>query len=535
MPHASPPQIAATAEVDVDGDTIIVRDGGTIRQLPLSWRTLIRLTRVHPREGWTDHALHAVETLHADAVASAAMAAQEAASGGCDGLSPVQEQGVRWLTLPGGRVLADEMGSGKTVQACTALERLVHEGIRTALIVCPASVIVSWLRHLEEWAPSWTSWRCDVPAARRADLVKQWSTHPGRGALIVSWDTLRRVDLGDAHIDVAVFDEAHRAKNPKTKRTRAAHRISASRRWCLTGTPVGNAPLDLWGVLRLADPAGWPSRDAFAAEYCHEVSVGADGHTIHVWGSAAQRAALRSEMLPSWRRMSMQQAIGRDIERVRLRRMNPMSPRQRAQYVRLRSAWVLEEGEQRKWVPDAVTRLLRLAQVAAGVMQEQGDRWTMTDSSKVAELRAAMEELDGEQIVVFSPWLGLVDLTVRMLASDGVESVRITGDVSASERARRIAAFQSGEAAVCVASTQAAGEGIDLSAARTVVHMAPSWSAAQMSQAEDRVRRWTQQSSAVRVIELCSAGTVEEQIWAAAERKTRLVDAVSPAELAASL
>ncbi|HAJ64823.1 MAG TPA: hypothetical protein DCP31_40935, partial [Cyanobacteria bacterium UBA8543] len=76
-----------------------------------------------------------------------------------------QQQGISWLVDQPSALLADEMGTGKTVQAVNALRLLFRQGkIRSALIVCPPAVIGSidltletgssegWSGHLYHWA-----------------------------------------------------------------------------------------------------------------------------------------------------------------------------------------------------------------------------------------------------------------------------------------------------------------------------------------------------------------------------------------------
>ncbi len=59
-----------------------------------------------------------------------------------------QEFGARFA-LAGRRVIVgDEMGCGKTVEAIAALAHLRAEGERHFLVVCPASVLINWMREV---------------------------------------------------------------------------------------------------------------------------------------------------------------------------------------------------------------------------------------------------------------------------------------------------------------------------------------------------------------------------------------------------
>src|SRR5260370_31731899 len=51
-------------------------------------------------------------------------------------------------------LLADEMGLGKTVQAILSLRLMFQAGIiRSALVVCPKSIVFNCCRELRNWAP----------------------------------------------------------------------------------------------------------------------------------------------------------------------------------------------------------------------------------------------------------------------------------------------------------------------------------------------------------------------------------------------
>ena len=71
-----------------------------------------------------------------------------------DRLRTFQLEGVHWLTKRPKAILADDMGLGKTIQAISALRLLFNAGtVRTALIICPKSLLAHWDEELSRWAP----------------------------------------------------------------------------------------------------------------------------------------------------------------------------------------------------------------------------------------------------------------------------------------------------------------------------------------------------------------------------------------------
>jgi len=69
-------------------------------------------------------------------------------------LYPYQIEGVKFLVSNEHALLADDMGTGKTVMSTVALKLLMRSNtIKKALILCPPSVLYEWKRHIADWFP----------------------------------------------------------------------------------------------------------------------------------------------------------------------------------------------------------------------------------------------------------------------------------------------------------------------------------------------------------------------------------------------
>ncbi|MBI2911122.1 MAG: DEAD/DEAH box helicase family protein, partial [Chloroflexi bacterium] len=154
-----------------------------------------------------------------------------------------QSHGVKWLTERGHALLADDMGLGKTVQAIVALRLLVSAGeVGRALVVCPKSVVTSWRRHLCQWAPELTMATIEGPSHERR---RKWPAFARRcQVLLASYETVVRDARAAIEIpfDLVVVDEAQRIKNIGSEASQAVRRLTAERRWALTGTPQPGYP-----------------------------------------------------------------------------------------------------------------------------------------------------------------------------------------------------------------------------------------------------------------------------------------------------
>ncbi len=121
-------------------------------------------------------------------------------------LKPFQRAGVSYLLAQRRAFLADEQGLGKTIEALATLEA---DGAYPAIVVCPASLKLNWLRELERWLPDRSAHALvgtggePTPAAGPADVT------------VVNYDIVaaRLEELRALAPRALVLDESHYCKN----------------------------------------------------------------------------------------------------------------------------------------------------------------------------------------------------------------------------------------------------------------------------------------------------------------------------------
>src|SRR5690606_25052376 len=104
-------------------------------------------------------------------------------------LYPFQRAGVQFLIHARRALLADEMGTGKTVQVAVALREMAAAGMDPfpALVVAPNSVKTVWERELKKWAPDVT-----VAVVRGSKAARVKAIDSGADVGIVNWETTWR-------------------------------------------------------------------------------------------------------------------------------------------------------------------------------------------------------------------------------------------------------------------------------------------------------------------------------------------------------
>ncbi len=127
------------------------------------------------------------------------------------------------------------------------------------------------------------------------------------------------------------------------------------------------------------------------------------------------------------------------------------------------------------------------------------------------------------RVLIFSQMTGMLDLLEDFLSMREIQFCRIDGSTSQPQREEELAQFRAPRSAIPVflLSTRAAGLGINLVAADTVIFFDSDWNPQMDLQAQDRVHR-IGQSRPVLIYRLVAAGSVEAKILERASSKRKL-------------
>jgi SWI/SNF-related matrix-associated actin-dependent regulator 1 of chromatin subfamily A len=416
-------------------------------------------------------------------------------------LRPFQIAGVRYLLDHRRAFLADEQGLGKTVQALAALEA---DGAFPAVVVCPASLKLTWAREAGIWL------------GHRSVQVLE-----GRSGAVVPTDiTIVNYDVVDAHAQslmrlrprALVLDECHYVKNPRAKRTRAVRRVAEALpkdalRLGLSGTPVLNHPDELISQLRVLGRL-------------NEFGSGARFHRLF-------EGTAREERL-HWhlRRHCFVRRLKRDVlpqlpEKERV--VVPVELANRAEYARAEEdviAWLREQPLDLSELEAKVAAALRAERLAQlGALRRLAARGKLPAAlGWIADFRQS-----GAPLVVFAHHVEVLEEMVDRFP----DALHLLGRDSGAAREDTVAAFQAPDGpGLLIASTGVAAQGLTLTRATQVAFLELEWTPALMDQAEDRLHRIGQRD-AVTAWYLLAAHTIDEDVSRILERKRGIVGAVT--------
>ncbi len=405
-------------------------------------------------------------------------------------LFPHQQEAKLFLLSRRRAILADQPRVGKTLPtAAAALENL------PALIVCPAIAKTVWEAAFNKLAPNVSvhvvNGKKDAGQPNSADVT------------IINYDVLQ---YGVTQVDkynALVLDECHRIKNPKAARTKAA--LLAMKKidyvFALSGTIVPNRPIELWPILHGLGiyRGGWFD---FAARYAKMWSA--------PWGLDTSGAS----NLPELKAMMKPHVLRRKKEDIFKDYKEPQ--------VSLITFDLPTDKREQSFDADALVanpNALMAFEGLAEIMREAGMRKVQYAADFIDDLLQA-----NEPVVVFAHHKDVVQALQDELKTH--KPVIVVGDTTRLKRDMAIADFQAGKTKCIIGNIAAMSEGVDLSAADTIVFVECTWSTSALEQASSRVENITKNGIAPVIYILTIKASLDHNVLAKVLKKLNVVNQI---------
>ena len=447
-------------------------------------------------------------------------------------LYPYQRDGVRFCAMAGRSILADEMGLGKTVQAIATAELLRREQfVGQVVVLCPTTLKYQWKREIERFTGATVIVIEGTPEQRREQLNTDVTYK------IASYNSINQQlkELETLDADMIIMDEVQRLKNWNTQIARSVRRIRSRYAVILSGTPLENRLEELYSIVELADQFLLSPYYLFKDRY---IVTDDTGRTIGYRNLREVGQRVSSVML---RRRKQDVALQLPA-RIDKKLFVPMTREQMEAHndLKLQAARLVAKWHRQHFLPetDRQQLLLTLQQ-----MRMACDSLYVLDEhsrfdTKVEETMNILDEcgvtLNGEgqhsgqaspKVVIFSQWERMTRLVAQELERSGVEFVYLHGNVPARERQNRVESFQNDPQVRVFLSTDAGAMGLNLQAASIVINLDLPWNPAILEQRIGRIHRIGQMRG-IEVIDLISAGTIEEEMMTKLRFKSALFEGV---------
>jgi len=436
-------------------------------------------------------------------------------------LRAYQEDGYLWaarLAQAGfGACLADDMGLGKTLQSLALLLARAENG--PALVIAPTSVCGNWMSEAARFAPS-----LNLHLYSEADRLTLINEAAAFDVVVVSYNLVQLAteQFSAKHWHTLIADEAQAIKNSTTKRSQAVFELDADFRLALSGTPVENRLSELWSIMRFANPGLLGSLPRFNERFAIPIERDKDRNAQHT---------LRRLIAPFLLRRTKAQVLQELPPRTELLIKIAPGKEEAAHYEALRREAIAEAdraiasnqpGNARMNILAQLTRLRRAAcdpRIVTPAYPAIGSK-VQTFTELAIELVA-----NGHKALVFSQFVDFLTLLRAALDTAGISYQYLDGATPATERTKRVAAFQAGKSDLFLISLKAGGFGLNLTAADYVVITDPWWNPAAEDQAMGRAHRMGQLRP-VTVYRLVTQGTVEEHIVGLHTDKRALAESI---------
>lgn len=442
-----------------------------------------------------------------------------------------QQTGLHWLwflyqnRLSG--LLCDDMGLGKTHQSMALMASILAKTDLSSvrfLVVCPTSVIYHWEEKLKVFLPS-------VTVQTFHGLKRSLKNLPKNGVLLTTYGVARieKDNLAKISFELAIFDEVQVAKNAQSRIHASLLPIKARMRIGLTGTPIENNLKELKALFDVVLPGYMPGVTAFRRLFLNPIEREFDEEK-----KALLRGLIRPFILRRRKTEVLQELPEKSVDKSYCDLSETQIALYRKALAERQDALISELRDTEAAVSyiHVFALLSKLKQICnhPALIAKDPKNYKKYPSGKWDLFVELLQEAraSDQKVVIFSQYLYMLDIIENHLKEHGWEYSQIRGDtVNRKEELKR---FQ--EDPNCfffIGSLQAAGLGIDLTAASVVILYDRWWNAARENQAIDRVHRIGQKCG-VQVYKLITKGTIEEKIDRMITRKGKLMEEIVTAD-----
>lgn len=416
--------------------------------------------------------------------------------------------------MSGRAILADEVGLGKTIEACLILKEYMVRGlVNKVLILVPASLINQWIDELNN--------KFHINAvAHRKNMC--WKSND---IVVASIDTAKRQihqeKILDIKYDLVIIDEAHKLKNENTINYQFVSSIKKVYCLLLTATPIQNRLTEIFNLISIIRPGLLGNYDYFKKNFEEKSVLGENDPYL--------KRILKNNLIRNTRRDTDLNDVSRNVKVIPVnftenekevyekiyKQLNhshsftkTMLLRQfcssrEACYLSLKSLLTKKDCDISKNIRDKIKKI--------------------PQHSKATEVLRIIKSLSGEKVIIFTEFVPTQYYLQWFLNNHGILSVLYNGKYSKSKKDWMIHLFR--ERAQVLIATEAASEGINLQFCRNLINYDLPWNPMKVEQRIGRIHRYGQGKD-VQIYNLMTKNTIEEHVMTLLYEKLKLFTGV---------
>lgn len=417
--------------------------------------------------------------------------------------------------------ILSSQGTGKTLSSAWAMDLMIKHTKLPVLIVAPLSTLsATWEKTFFIAFPHLRVTILHGSKARREKLL-----NIPADVYIINPDGVKTVEK--ALCDTRKFccinvDELTAAKNHKSAKWKSLNAVMDAHReyaWLIgmTGTPIANSPVAAYGQVRLLRPIWTKNKYPYFTTYKQAVC-----NTVNQFidiPKAGSEQTVINFMQPSIR---FSLADCRELpDRIFETRTVEMTKEQGVAYEAMRKHLTAEYQAQQVTAVNEGVKILKLAQIAAGVAYDEEGKATLLPFGPRLEAILEVIEESERKVIIFAGLTALIDRLNDELTKRKYTTAVVDGRTSANARRDIFNDFEGKpNPHILICHPNTVSHGLTLNAASTMIWATPLYDAEIYEQALARNQRLDSTDKTV-VVHIVGS-PVEEIMFDKLEHKAKL-------------
>ena len=401
-----------------------------------------------------------------------------------------QREAAAFMSMHNRAFNLSDMGTGKTLATLWAYDYLRSIGkVNKMLVISPLSTLErTWADEVFNHFPHLTVVTLYGSKEKRLKML-----NVDADIYLINHDGIKVKGFVEAmterkDINLIVVDEiSQMARNASTDRFKSLQKLIKTTpprlAWGLTGTPTPNAPTDAWAQCRLLVPEKVPLYFAkFKAAVMKQVST-------FKWIARPIAMDIVHEVMRPAIRFTRDECVDLPPCTYVTRQAELTAPQQKA-FSDMVTKLKAEIDSGKVTAANEAVKAQKLIQIACGVIYgSEGEELELDATPRLEVVREVCEEAS-TKIIVFVPFVSVINKVASYLKDHGFTVEIIHGGVSQAERSRIFGEFQKAEdPKIIVAQPACMSHGLTLTSASTMIWYAPITSCDTYLQACARITR----------------------------------------------
>jgi SNF2 family DNA or RNA helicase len=377
--------------------------------------------------------------------------------------------------------------------------------INRALIICKLRGLAVWEDEIRQTMPDFVTYSVFRPGT----MTTTWAS---ASIVLTNYDYARThfKELKALQADVVAVDESHRIKNPNARQSRLIHKLGKLCRYAvaMSGTPIGNHPLDVWSQFKFLKPGLLEEKfKDFKQEYA--IWTGQGNFQVHRYKHLDRLGRL---LRPYTSVKKKDLKVGKQFIEIPL--ILPAEAKRRYKEMD-KDLVTYVNSETAISAPIVLAKLAKLSQISGGFIKDtETQEIYPLHTAKLEALKEITDSLleQGEKrVVIYARFLWELEQIKNLLANDWV-TYTIKGGVTITEQKLAESMFkESGGAMICQIAS--GSESINLQSGYYTIYYSLDYSMINFQQSQDRTHRQGQKNHTCFYYVLLAKGTRDRAIY----------------------